>query len=500
MIVFGWSEKKAAKELGKLLEHIFLSEANKLHPERSGFYRSLVNDAADAQGLVHALIKEYEASLNHIRSLERDVRQLKANISNLTVGNDSGTTQEYQREISDLKWDHSRKTREFEIKIDGLVEDVSRLENVNDTQKREVQRAHDREQRSLQEYNAEKNKLQKALNAEKEALQRLQGKHQDEIDKLVKNVSRLESDNNAQRGEIQRAHEKEQRSFQEYNAEKNRLQKALNAEKEALQHLQDEEKRLRSRILELQREHKSKIDLMQHEHESEKGRMQREHKSEKDRLQQEHESEEDRMQQEHKFEEDRMQNEHESNLALMRAKMEKMKQEHDSEQKKMRKVVDEEKVRLKSEFQTMKAQLERAHAEETKRLRRDIEAYSEDLLARDDFKPMLDNEIKGRFLDLAQEIDTLARLEWKPNQKEWTNQVLRRLSGNQRLLKKQILQDSVWVILHENIFCSPFRVFGEEGRRLESQWNDKYQQGWSLWNPSSVSVMAGSDISRLSTR
>jgi hypothetical protein len=91
---------------------------------------------------------------------------------------------------------------------------------------------------------------------------------------------------------------------------------------------------------------------------------------------------------------------------------------------------------------------------------------------------MPDNDIKARFQDLAQEIDTLARLEWKPNQKEWTNQVLRQLSGNQRLLKKQILQDSVWVILHENIFCSPFRIFGEEGRSLESQWSDEYGKGW----------------------
>jgi ribosomal protein S17E len=174
-----------------------------------------------------------------------------------------------------------------------------------------------------------------------------------------------------------------------------------------------------------------------------------------------------------------MQGEHESNQARLRAKMARLKKEHDSEQKQTRREVDEEKARLKSDFKTMKAQLEEAHAAETKRLRRDIEAYSEDLLTRDDFKPMMDNEIKGRFLDLAQEIDTLARLEWKPNQKEWTNQILRRLSGNQRLLKKQILQDSVWVILHENIFSSPFKVFGEEGQRLESQWNDKYEQGWS---------------------
>lgn len=384
-------EEKAAKqeiEQRNILAQIVLNEANQLHSERHGFYHNLVHNGEDAQGIVRALINTLERSLYENRGLTRDVGLLKADLSQVRVGKDSGTSQEYQKEISDLKRDHSRRAGEYEDKIDRLSGEVSRLESINDAQRWEAQRAHEMEQRSLQEHNAERIRLQKALNAEKEALQHLQ---------------------------------------EERNAE---------------------EKRLHSRISELQQQHESEIDRMQQEYESEMGRIRHEH-----------ESEEDRMHQEHKSEEDRMLKEHESNQALLRAKMEKMKQDHDSEQKQMRK------------------ELEAAHAEETKRLRRDIEAYSKDLLTRDDFKPMLDNEIKGRFLDLAQEIDTLARLEWKPNQKEWTNQVLRRLSGNQRLLKKQILQDSVWVILHENIFCSPFRVFGEEGRRLESQWNDTYEQG-----------------------
>jgi chromosome segregation ATPase len=355
-----------ANQLGKILTDIVSREVGKLVPERQGFYRDLVQNKADAQGIVSALIKEIETSLNRNRDLAREVRQLKAS-------NDNTTAQEYQTEISDLKWEHDKKIRECEGQIKELVQEVSRLESV--------------------------------VKGDKHTLE----VHENEVQTL-KHI------NETQRKETQRTQAR-------HNAEKIRLQEDLEAEREALQR--------------------------------EKGRMQEEHKSEKDR----------------------MQKEHESNQARLRTNMAKMKQDHDSDQKQMRKEADEEKARLKSEFEAKKAQLETAHAAETKRLRRDIEAYSEDLLARDDFKPMPDNDIKARFQDLAQEIDTLARLEWKPNQKGWTDRVLRLLSGNQRLLKKQILQDSVWVILHDNIFCSPFRVFGEEGRPLESQWNDEYGKG-----------------------
>jgi len=52
--------------------------------------------------------------------------------------------------------------------------------------------------------------------------------------------------------------------------------------------------------------------------------------------------------------------------------------------------------------------------------------------------------------------------------------LLGRLSGNQRKLKKQILQDSLWIILYTTIFSSPFRIFGDEGRALETQWSDAF--------------------------
>src|SRR5271163_4094151 len=156
-------EKKAVNqeiELGEILAEIVSNEANKLFTERGEYYRDLVHNGTDAQGIVRALIKELERLLNENRRLAPG------------VGNDNGTTQEeYEREISDLNWDHSKKIQEYEDRIDRFAKEVSQLRSINDAQRRE---AHEKEQRSLQEHNAEKIRLQNALNAEKEAFQRLQ--------------------------------------------------------------------------------------------------------------------------------------------------------------------------------------------------------------------------------------------------------------------------------------------------------------------------------------
>ena len=82
---------------------------------------------------------------------------------------------------------------------------------------------------------------------------------------------------------------------------------------------------------------------------------------------------------------------------------------------------------------------------------------------------------KHNFLEVVQMVDTLGRLVWKPNQKVWNDEKLRQLgkNQNQRVLKKSILQDLIWKIMLKHIFCSPFRVFGNEGEKLEKEWREQ---------------------------
>lgn len=132
---------------------------------------------------------------------------------------------------------------------------------------------------------------------------------------------------------------------------------------------------------------------------------------------------------------------------------------------------------LKMDFKSKFERLRAVHEEEASRLKQDVEGYTNALIARDDFKPMPDNEIKSKFAELAEEIKTLGRLDWKQDQDVWSDRVLQKLSTNTTLLKRRILQELVWVILHTHILCSPFRAFGDQGAIMEKQWNDAYGEG-----------------------
>ena len=108
-------------------------------------------------------------------------------------------------------------------------------------------------------------------------------------------------------------------------------------------------------------------------------------------------------------------------------------------------------------------------------LNRDYSPEMGSILAEIDLKREPDEHIKAQFLEVVQMVDTLGRLAWKPNQKVWNDEKLRRVgkNENQRVLKKSILQDLIWKTLLKHIFASPFRVFGSEGETLEKEWSEQ---------------------------
>jgi hypothetical protein len=184
----------------------------------------------------------------------------------------------------------------------------------------------------------------------------------------------------------------------------------------------------------------------------------------------------------------RMQTERKNERDRMEARMSQMEHEFRSTKIWMEKNFNDEKMqtqndhaeqqaRLEKYFAAEKARLQSDHEEQQDRLKRDVEALNGALVAREHFKPLSDHDLKSRFSDLVDDIDYIARLEWKHNRTDWTNQLLGQVSKNQRKLKKHILQESMWIALHENIFSSPFRVFGDEGRSLETQWTNSFGQG-----------------------
>jgi hypothetical protein len=171
----------------------------------------------------------------------------------------------------------------------------------------------------------------------------------------------------------------------------------------------------------------------------------------------------------------------------LKGKMESLKMDHSAVLKSRDDTHAAATSKLKKQFRDHLAQREKEHAEITKALRVTVGDYSGALLERDKitynmiegkpFEPLLDADVEARFVGLAEEVDTLSRLDWKTNPSGWPEPVLLRLSSNQKTLKRQILKDTIWVILHEFVFCSPFRVFGNEGRALESKWNEECGAG-----------------------
>jgi len=137
---------------------------------------------------------------------------------------------------------------------------------------------------------------------------------------------------------------------------------------------------------------------------------------------------------------------------------------------------DTEKSRMREAFEVEKAGLVRG-------LKETVESLKGALVERDHFKAMSDHELANRFQVISFEVDDFARVVWeKGRESSWPfpGQSFRK-SGNERRTKQYIMQNTLWVILYERIFCTPFRVLGSEGKSLETKWIKTFGQGSLLY-------------------
>jgi hypothetical protein len=166
---------------------------------------------------------------------------------------------------------------------------------------------------------------------------------------------------------------------------------------------------------------------------------------------------------------------HEKEMERKAEEINKLKKEHECEKEKMRELHDAEKLALEAKRE-----------QENKSLRDDNEALKSALVKRDHFKAMSDHELAQRFQNLASEVDEFARVRWDSRREStwpFPDRLLRN-SENERRTKQHVVQNTLWVILYEKIFCTPFRVLGEGGQPLELEWIEKYGQGKLLCSTS----------------
>lgn len=154
--------------------------------------------------------------------------------------------------------------------------------------------------------------------------------------------------------------------------------------------------------------------------------------------------------------------------------------EFDKKEARWTKEAEDTEARRKKEYQQKFEDIGEKHEKDKVQLRKDRDAYSAALLERDKVRDKIeflsDVQITKKWDDLVAEVEQLARLEWKRGPE--LEGLVKSLSVQPDTLKRHhLLQDTIWLILHEFIFCSPFRIFGEEGKRLEAQWFEQSGKG-----------------------
>jgi hypothetical protein len=109
-----------------------------------------------------------------------------------------------------------------------------------------------------------------------------------------------------------------------------------------------------------------------------------------------------------------------------------------------------------------------------------IEDFKSSSARREHFKGMTDSQAAAQYKRLANSIDEFSRIEWERNKEHtWPipDQHMSRLARNTRKLKQHIIQNTLWLILYDHVFQSPFRILGIDGEQDDKEWIPIYSSG-----------------------
>jgi hypothetical protein len=168
-------------------------------------------------------------------------------------------------------------------------------------------------------------------------------------------------------------------------------------------------------------------------------------------------------------------------VADYEAQMSQSKINAEEEQRRLRSQVQIEQEKLQEdqkqheiELKRQEARLTQKHTHETFQLRTVNEELKQGLFQRKHFKGLRDRDLTSQFRIIIGQVQDFANLEWDSRRtSDWPlseHQLLDIHRENTRKLKKLIVQNTLWVLLHSYIFGSPFRILGAEGRDFDSDW------------------------------
>jgi hypothetical protein len=164
-----------------------------------------------------------------------------------------------------------------------------------------------------------------------------------------------------------------------------------------------------------------------------------------------------------------------------------MKEKFDAQLKNTRSECEAKLAFERERHASSEAEIKVAHSQEVHYMAQDFEKQKEKmqsdinflagaLAARDDHNTISDDQLQQDFPELSKTVARLSCMEWTVSRAYWSPDLLSKLSQHGKLEKK-IIQDRVWRVLFEGIFCSPFRVFGDQGTKLEAKWVKAFGQG-----------------------
>ncbi|KAH0556730.1 hypothetical protein GP486_005485 [Trichoglossum hirsutum] len=246
-------------------------------------------------------------------------------------------------------------------------------------------------------------------------------------------------------------------------------------------------------IQRLKNEHEDELNELRLQHQEdmtslrgEAAQMMDDHKAQRTQMKEEYDKqvkEKDKeiaqIEDDHEAQKMRVREEYDEQMRERNRKIAQIEDVHVAQKKQMKNVHEAQQLKLNEDHNAyvvlLKKQWEeerRKWEEERRKLLNFIESLKEEVVKGDRFKAMSDRELARRFQNLTSDVDAFARFRWDDRRvRTWPFPDKAFLnSENQRRDKQYLFQNTIWVILYEKIFCTPFRVLGKEGELLEQQW------------------------------
>ncbi|KAI9855253.1 MAG: hypothetical protein M1813_000486 [Trichoglossum hirsutum] len=460
----------------------------------------------DIEGALLDLIRAYGSVHQGVRDIEEALKTKEAEYESLQMKFTDDLDQrskELEDRISKMERENEREKDRLSTTISVLRDEHNTREQKYDDKLKGIQQEHDDKLKKIQqEHQSETNAMVDGYGLQIQRLESdmevLMSKQAGEVSKLERQhreqvailnsaareeMTRMESDFKMKIFQSQEALRSTREQYKvsreeiidRHKEDMQEMANRFNAEKDQMKHdFRNEEARLSSAIRSQGEAYEIQLSSLKKQSREDKQRTVAEHRNEKAAV-------EKMLDEEKAVSAKNMQaakasfqmqlrglrDNHAQEMGNMAKRIEKIKGEHEAERKEIKDRHDAEKVQLKIKQE-----------DENKDLKESVEKLKGALVKRDHFKAMSDHELAHRFQDLASEVDDFARVPWD-NRLEFSwpfSDKSFRNSENERRTKQHIVQNNIWVILYEKIFCTPFRVLGNEGKLLEREWSEKYGQ------------------------